>query len=71
MKSKFTPNEILISKAPDMYEMLKKIEWYEGGLYEGSEHEKDKECPFCFATKARGHFKDCKLANLLKEVEYV
>lgn len=65
-------NALLISKAPEMYEMLKELEW------RGSDHY--ALCPIC--QKARcgpnsdpksifykgGHSPDCKLGNLLEEL---
>ncbi len=60
-------NARLIAKAPEMLDMLKKIEWIlvdmdgpvEGGLY----------CPFCFRDKDVEHHDKCSIQVLLKEID--
>jgi hypothetical protein len=61
-----------IAAAPQMYELLKELEWGELGAMEISElHPPEivRLCPSCDRSEESGHHADCKLAAVLKAVE--
>ena len=55
----------LIAQAPEMYELLKEIEWSKVDCRDGS----IVVCPSCNNLECFGHEPDCRLAAVLKAVE--
>ena len=53
-------NYRLITAAPEMYELLKGLEWKAG---------ETEFCQCCFRMKFEDHATDCRLAAVLKAVE--
>lgn len=63
--NKTNANANLIANAPEMFELLKKLEW--AGMDAEGEY---PICPYCHGDPEEdGHDSDCELANLFKKIE--
>jgi len=58
----------LISACPDMYAVLKAVEW-SSACYDITARKTVMGCPICGNTKESRHIKNCVLAKALKKAE--
>ena len=57
------------SVAPEMYELLKEIEWRMIVIIKDKKQIIIRKCLVCHSYELDGHKSDCKLAIVLKKVE--